>query len=69
MDQFLTRIIELSTWPGRIVGWLGLLLIVLVCMTVAMAQLGWDNLAQDDPHGEKRVRSQTTELTQVEHGE
>ena len=48
MDHLLTRIIEITTWPGRIVGWLGLLLIVLVCMTVAMAQLGWNNLAQWD---------------------
>ncbi|MCR4265448.1 TRAP transporter small permease subunit [Nitratireductor sp. ZSWI3] len=45
MTRFLDRLQSLCTWPGRIVGWLIVPLILSVCLTVLAAQLGINRLA------------------------
>ncbi|WP_048645063.1 TRAP transporter small permease subunit [Nitratireductor soli] len=46
MTRFLHRLQSACTWPGRIVGWLVLPLILSVCLTVLAAQLGINVLAE-----------------------
>ncbi|EKF18865.1 TRAP transporter small permease subunit [Nitratireductor pacificus] len=46
MTRFLDRLQSACIWPGRIVGWLVLPLILSVCLTVLAAQLGINMLAE-----------------------
>ncbi|WP_295813063.1 TRAP transporter small permease subunit [uncultured Nitratireductor sp.] len=50
MIRFLQRLQALCTWPGRVVGWLIVPLILSVCLAVLAAQIGVNMLAEwSDP--------------------